>query len=314
MLIGACDPVLCPIHVFRSSEIDVVIAGLRALALLASDAGFRREVAAEATVPGCLIALAVHASPDVKLAAWRAIRVVGREIDLATALCDLGCLDVLSPATNEFAMAAFNQLLNSQLSAKYSYTGRLDLSDVISGTFFDAGALRSGSRFKGLGALREAPVTAHREVVLVSLPVPPPEGEPAEEVEEGADCSAPAEPVDADLEAFIASCKAAIPEGAGYSEIAASIATAVSSRMGGAVSLNQAFKFAFDLPLAEAKLASKTNVIALGKITKGTYYHRALLFKVVADQLGLLSSLIRSEYGRAYNVIHTPTPEFSVVR
>ena len=306
----AVKPLAGLVKCMGSSEIDVAVAGLRALALLASDAGFRREVAAEAAVPSCLLGLVVHANPDVKLAAWRAIRAVGREIDVATALCDLGCLDVLAPATNEFAIAAFNQLLNSQLSAKYAYTGRLDLSDVISGTFFDAGALRSGSQFKGLSTLREVPVTAHREVVLVSLPVPVPEGEPAEQ-EEGADSAAPAEPVDTDLEEFIASCKAAVPESAGYPEIAASIATAVSTRMGGAVSLNEAFKFAFDLPLAEAKLATRTNVIALGKITKGTYYHRALLFKVVADQVGLLSSLVRSEYGRAYNVIHTP--EFSVV-
>ena len=43
------------------------------------------------------------------------------------------------------------------------------------------------------------------------------------------------------------------------------------------------------------------------QVEQGSYLERALLFKVLADHIGLQSSLVRGEYGRAYNVISSPT-------
>ena len=48
----------------------------------------------------------------------------------------------------------------------------------------------------------------------------------------------------------------------------------------------------------------------LGELNNGsdkavyTYFHRALLFKVLADQVSVPSALIRGEYNRAYNVVY----------
>ena len=39
---------------------------------------------------------------------------------------------------------------------------------------------------------------------------------------------------------------------------------------------------------------------------RSPYHHRALLFKVLADQVQLPSALIRGEYNRAYNVVYVP--------
>ncbi|KAJ1555240.1 Armadillo repeat-containing protein 3, partial [Cladochytrium tenue] len=66
---------------------------------------------------------------------------------------------------------------------------------------------------------------------------------------------------------------------------------------------------AFDLAahrfrVAELKLRAASNVVPLGAVDCGHFYHRALLFKAFCDAVGLPPcALRRAEYGRAWNVV-----------
>ena len=54
----------------------------------------------------------------------------------------------------------------------------------------------------------------------------------------------------------------------------------VSDRMGGDVERSDLTNFSFELHISELKTELASNVIPIGRIKCGIYYHRALLFKV----------------------------------
>ncbi|XP_066920274.1 armadillo repeat-containing protein 3-like isoform X2 [Clytia hemisphaerica] len=87
------------------------------------------------------------------------------------------------------------------------------------------------------------------------------------------------------------------------SEQITSLALFVSDRMGGNVERSDFTNFSFELHISELKTELASNVIPIGRIKCGIYYHRALLFKVLADQIALRCSLMRGEYGRAWNEV-----------
>ena len=78
----------------------------------------------------------------------------------------------------------------------------------------------------------------------------------------------------------------------------------------------------YKFKITELKLECSENVIPIGKIRQGTFYHRALLFKAICDRVGLTPvTLIRGEYNRAWNEINVgklsflpPPPVVSAAR
>ena len=50
--------------------------------------------------------------------------------------------------------------------------------------------------------------------------------------------------------------------------------------MGGPIGRDEIIKLGYELAINETKYELKSNIIPIGKITLGTFYHRALLFKV----------------------------------
>ena len=80
-----------------------------------------------------------------------------------------------------------------------------------------------------------------------------------------------------------------------------SLATFVSNQMGGPV--QNVSTFNHDLHIAQLKSDLKSNVIPIGFIKRGIFYHRALLFKALADRIGVPASLVRGEYNRAWNEV-----------
>ncbi|XP_062900304.1 armadillo repeat-containing protein 3 [Mobula hypostoma] len=82
-----------------------------------------------------------------------------------------------------------------------------------------------------------------------------------------------------------------------------SLALFVSDKMGGPVDKEMFHEFPWELHIAELKHELKSNIIPIGKIQKGIYYHRALLFKALADRIGINCSLVRGEYNRAWNEV-----------
>jgi hypothetical protein len=73
--------------------------------------------------------------------------------------------------------------------------------------------------------------------------------------------------------------------------------------MGGVVSRDEVNNLSYELLINETKYELRSNIIPIGKIRLGTYYHRALLYKVLADKLLLRVTLERGDYNRAWNTI-----------
>ncbi|CAK7322031.1 Armadillo repeat-containing protein 3 [Vulpes lagopus] len=81
------------------------------------------------------------------------------------------------------------------------------------------------------------------------------------------------------------------------------LAKYVAEKMGGKVSKEKLHDFGWELHISELKFQLKSNVVPIGQIKKGIFYHRALLFKALADKIGIGCSLVRGEYGRAWNEV-----------
>ncbi|XP_029444566.1 armadillo repeat-containing protein 3 isoform X2 [Rhinatrema bivittatum] len=82
-----------------------------------------------------------------------------------------------------------------------------------------------------------------------------------------------------------------------------SLAQFVAEEMGGPVKKDKLHEFSWELHISELKLELQSNVIPIGKIKKGIFYHRALLFKALADKIGVACSLVRGNYNRAWNIV-----------
>ncbi|XP_044916952.1 armadillo repeat-containing protein 3 isoform X19 [Felis catus] len=81
------------------------------------------------------------------------------------------------------------------------------------------------------------------------------------------------------------------------------LARYVAEKMGGKMSKEKLHNFSWELHISELKFQLKSNVVPIGQIKKGIFYHRALLFKALADKIGIGCSLVRGEYGRAWNEV-----------
>ncbi|XP_031957219.1 armadillo repeat-containing protein 3 isoform X3 [Corvus moneduloides] len=81
------------------------------------------------------------------------------------------------------------------------------------------------------------------------------------------------------------------------------LAQFVADKMGGPVEIEKLHNFSWELQISEIEFELKCNIVPIGKIKRGTFYHRALLFKVIADRMGIGCSLVRGKYNRAWNEV-----------
>jgi len=110
-------------------------------------------------------------------------------------------------------------------------------------------------------------------------------------------------PEDKELLAAIAHVQATVAPLGTCTEQIRELAIYVSDRMGSCISRTDLTNFSYELHMSELKTDLGSNVIPIGKIKSGIYYHRALLFKVLADQISLRCNLMRGDYGRAWNEV-----------
>ena len=61
----------------------------------------------------------------------------------------------------------------------------------------------------------------------------------------------------------------------------------MADAFGGPILKSELIEFGYEMAIVELKRASNSNVVPLGQIAKGLYRERALLFKVICDQVGL---------------------------
>lgn len=287
-----------------------------------------------AGIDGVVDAIAVAAgSPETALrqAALRCVRGCAANAVLASMLSDAGALETIQSAAasvghpSAYATTALKALLDNNLSAKYQFRNEVGMADVFSGVSFDAGRAKQGQAFGSLKSLSTAPLNGRRAVLLVNLggdaaAAPAPEeqgGGDAAAAEEGAGDAektlsggawAPA--ADPALAALVAEVKASVEAESTVEGKVGKLAAVVSDRLGGAVASTGRDAFSFELATTAIKKRLGSNVVPLGELNNGsdkavyTYFHRALLFKVLADQVSVPSALIRGEYNRAYNVVY----------
>jgi len=70
--------------------------------------------------------------------------------------------------------------------------------------------------------------------------------------------------------------------------------------MGGEVEKGNLAIFSWELPISEIKQQRQSNVLPLGLVTVGIFYHRALLFKVCSVMMydDVVSCFALSQYNR----------------
>ncbi|XP_073485866.1 armadillo repeat-containing protein 3 [Aquarana catesbeiana] len=110
-------------------------------------------------------------------------------------------------------------------------------------------------------------------------------------------------PCDQELNDYISEASRTILPLPHIREQVVALAQFVAEKMGGAIEKDRLHEFSWELHISELKFELKSNVIPIGKIKKGIFYHRALLYKAVADRIGIACTLERGDYGRAWNEV-----------
>ncbi|XP_077879447.1 armadillo repeat-containing protein 3 isoform X2 [Ictidomys tridecemlineatus] len=337
-----------------------------------------------------LVELLYSKNDEVRRHASWAVMVCAGEEPMAVELCRLGAIDILEEINlsvrrkNKFSEAAYNKLLNNNLSLKYSQTGCLLSNNIISDGFYDYGRIKPGTKLLPLKELCFQEPSDQRAVLLINSKAsdnsPPPSmddkssdvgygrsissssslrrgsrektntgfGSPTEERTEPASgrntvasksagkekgprkgrgkkeeeklkeeeevLAAPKltgessdkewfSPPDPEFCIYVYEVTKSILPITNVKEQIEVLAKYVAEKMGGKIAKDKLPDFSWELHISELKVQLKSNVIPIGYIKKGIFYHRALLFKALADKIGLGCSLVRGEYGRAWNEV-----------
>ncbi|XP_030880104.1 armadillo repeat-containing protein 3 [Leptonychotes weddellii] len=121
-----------------------------------------------------LVELLRSKNAEVRRHASWAVMVCANDELMAVELCRLGALDILEEVNlsvsrkNKFSEAAYNKLLNNYLSLKYSLTGYLSSSNIISDGFYDYGQINPGTKLLPLKDLCLQEPSDLRAVLLVN--------------------------------------------------------------------------------------------------------------------------------------------------
>ncbi|XP_053116677.1 armadillo repeat-containing protein 3 isoform X2 [Hemicordylus capensis] len=327
----------------------------------------------------------LHSKHDeVRRNACWAVMVCASDELTAAEMTKLGALDILEEINlsfgrkNNFSEAALEKILDHNLPQKYSQSGYLSPSNIISDGFYDYGQVKPGVKLLSLEELSSQELNDHRAIILVNVKSSEPEPTPStveEKIQElstrtGISTSAlrksskektssteekpdspgrsssiskssarekgsrkgkgkkeeekPKEeeiepmskivevvpekalwlpPFDPFLMDYITEVSRTILPLPTTKEQVVTLAQYVADKMGGPIQRDKLHEFSWELHLSEIEYELKCNVVPIGKINKGTFYHRALLFKVLADKIGVSCSLHRGDYNRAWNEV-----------
>eukprot|EP00049_Salpingoeca_infusionum_P004626 m.81866 g.81866 ORF g.81866 m.81866 type:complete len:782 (+) comp12657_c0_seq6:332-2677(+) len=280
--------------------LDHVEYALASLANLTQHTQFLEEF--KRLAPFDAISQRVNTRHDgVRRAAARLVATLSADPPIAAALFHSGILEPLQdvarslPHSSASITSAINSVLDSNLSAKYAMQDRLTASDKITSLFYDVGKLPATQNVPPLSSLFELPISHQRAYILVNIAGVT--SEPAANL-----ASIPTDPKLISLVEHATNSLAGLEPQSKITRLA----ELVAQRMGGALSTQQQKQTFFQLEFAELKMDLESCVIPIGSVTRSGMTHRALLFKVLADQVGIGSELVRGDFGRAYNVVYTP--------
>uniref|UniRef100_A0A8D2NVS9 Armadillo repeat containing 3 n=1 Tax=Zosterops lateralis melanops TaxID=1220523 RepID=A0A8D2NVS9_ZOSLA len=293
----------------RSTNSQVQSRAAFAVAAFGCDADARTELRNVGGL-GPLVELLHSKNEEVRRNACWAVMVCGSDELTAIELCRLGALDILEEINlsrkrkNKFSEAALEKLLDNNLPQKYSQMGYLSSSNIITNGFYDCGQVSCSKQIplfrkmyfffyvrKGKGKKEEE---KPKEVIQVRPTV-------QEEINLGNSLWVP--PVDLTLMDYINDVSKTILPLTTTREQVVALAQFVADKMGGTVEREQLHNFCWELDMSAIEFELKSNIVPIGKIKRGTFYHRALLFKVLADRIGIGCSLVRGKYNRAWNEV-----------
>ncbi|XP_072304916.1 armadillo repeat-containing protein 3-like [Eucyclogobius newberryi] len=305
----------------KSTNSQVQTSTALCVAALACDTASRTEFKTAGGLPP-LVNLLDSNYRDVQKMACIAVKAFACDEPCALEMCALGTLEKLQKINqldnqrNIFINMAMTSLLNSNLPLKYSLMGFLSPTDHVTDGFYDAGKTVAGNKVLTLEEHFCEPVNQHRPIIVINTTKQGAENKRDKDKKDKSpienDCKMSNDSV---LEALVQEAKETILLIDDDMEQYSSLARMVSQAMGGAVEREMMHTFEWTLDIRELKFQLESNVVPIGSINKGTYYHRALLFKCLADFIGLSCSLVRGEYTRAWNevlVLNRPTQHYVV--
>ncbi|KER27304.1 hypothetical protein T265_05629 [Opisthorchis viverrini] len=259
--------------------------------------------------------------PDVCRSACWAIFTLGADSHAAKLLATSSVIKQLlainrsAAKRNQFTALALQRLLDAKLEIKFALTGRLDFSDQIQNQFYDVGAVLSVSDVLSLPDYMEQTLNDKRPIYVISI------GEnhsdedvfqqvAVAELHDGDTIENKTLPagvltmaVDDRLVQWLEHVRVHIEPLTNPRQQFSELAEFVASQYGGCVKLEDLETFRPELALAELRAQRMSNVIPIGTIRIGNQLHRTLLFKFLADQIGLPTTLVRGNYGRSYNEV-----------
>uniref|UniRef100_A0A8D0CQW5 Armadillo repeat containing 3 n=1 Tax=Sander lucioperca TaxID=283035 RepID=A0A8D0CQW5_SANLU len=305
---GAIQALVEPL---QSTDTQVLINTTLCLTVLACDTEARAELQSAGGLHP-LVNLLRSYHKEVLHHACLAINVCASDVNAAVEMCQFGALEMLQEINlsvnrrSRFSELAMISLLNFNLSVKYSLTSHLASTDIISDGFYDAGKAHAGQRIQTLEELSKQPVNEHRKIIVVNTATEKNKKDDKQKNETRAE--SPTEKPwkmmdDVSLQLLVNEAKKTILPLSDEREQCAALARLVSEAMGGAVEMEKLHEFPWVLHLSELKFQLQSNVVPIGLISRGIYCHRALLFKCLADCIGMSCTLERGEYSQAWNEV-----------
>ncbi|XP_057312423.1 armadillo repeat-containing protein 3-like isoform X2 [Hydractinia symbiolongicarpus] len=323
----------------KSEDTNVQIHGCQALASYLYDQQSRAQLLEEEDAINQLVSLIQSNNEQVRRnASWVIVlcavdQAVAEEVTRCGGLMVLQNIN-LSSRRSKFTVTAFERLLNSNLPAKYALMGKLDFDNKINDVFYDTGRIAPGETFPSLNKLQNRPIDQSRPILLINFNThsvrmkPTHQQDQAEKMikeksREDTSQSEPASkefvesvdkqsksrltryklPVDKTFISYVKETRLTIKRSLSAEEQAQELACYVCDKMGGPIGKVDITNFFYEHHISELKTEFDSNIIPIGKIEHGIYYHRALLFKVLADKISLPCSLVRGDYGRAWNEV-----------
>ncbi|PWA18099.1 hypothetical protein CCH79_00004283 [Gambusia affinis] len=334
----------------KSTDTQVLISSALCVAQLACG-NTEREKFHKAGGLEPLVNLLHSNDKEVLKHACLAVYACAGDTSCAVKMCRLGALEILQEINqsanrrSSFSELAMTNLLNSNLPVKYSRMGRLSANDIITSGFFDAGQACVGQPFLTLEELIRQPLNQQRAIIVFNIPnedavdlaedrkTSPTESEicsmkkgritPKKKKEKDKpdeDVLPEKSPIpfgDVSVHMLIKEAKDCVYQLTDEREQYAALARLVSEVMGGAVPREKLHELGWVMDHSQLRFQLKSNVLPIGMINKGTYCHRALLFKCLVDTIGKSCTLVRGDYNRAWNEIllfkvDSEHPRFSV--
>uniref|UniRef100_T1IY27 Armadillo repeat-containing protein 3 n=1 Tax=Strigamia maritima TaxID=126957 RepID=T1IY27_STRMM len=263
-----------------------------------------------------LVKLLSLSKSEIYLKTLWIISTIGVYNDVAVALCEHGIVHLLSQHTKwqnrgNYADLVLERIFSTHLPAKYGYTGYLAPTDHISELFYDVGSWPWENKFPSLENFSVAPINPKPAILLVNFQ------QQTTIFSISSDDDTPSDVSSSTSIAFrttrdpmLIECleevvETILPMSSIHHRVNA-LAKLVSDKMGGKFGIDSIHTYSPELEISYLKCKYTSNVLPIGSLTKSLFRSRALLFKAMADHIGIPCSLVRGTLRRVWNEVLLP--------